>query len=61
MTKEDSILSEPNPTEVPLNTSQEINQPQEEDSNPSQASLAELFCDRTSGGSRISRSGGGGQ
>ena len=46
-TKEDSILPEPNPTEVPLNTSQETNQPQEEDSNPSQASLAELSYDRT--------------
>ena len=46
-TKEDSILPEPNPTEVPLNTSQETNQPQEEDSNPSQASLAELFYNRT--------------
>ena len=46
-TKEDSILPEPNPTEVPLNTSQETNQPQEEDSNPSQASPAELFYDRT--------------
>ena len=46
-TQEDSILSEPNPTEVPLNTSQETNQPQEEDSNLSQASPAELFYDRT--------------
>ena len=45
--QEDSILPEPNLTEVPLNTSQETNQPQEEDSNPSQASLAELFYDRT--------------
>ena len=36
-----------NPTEVPLNTSQETNQPQEEDNNPSQASPAELFYDRT--------------
>ena len=46
-TQEDSILPEPNPTEVPLNTSQETNQPQEEDSNPSQASPAELSHDRT--------------
>ena len=45
-TQEDSILPESNPIEVPLNTSQEINQPQEEDSNPSQASLAELLSDR---------------
>ena len=28
-TKEDSVLPKPNPTEVPLNTSQETNQPQE--------------------------------
>ena len=46
-TTEDSFLPEPNPTEVPLNTSQETNRPQEEDSNPSQASLAELSYDRT--------------
>ena len=46
-TKEDSILPELNSTEVPLNTSQETNQPQEEDSNPSQASPAELSYDRT--------------
>ena len=46
-TQENSILPEPNPTEVHLNTSQETNQPQEEDSNPSHASLAELFYDRT--------------
>ena len=45
-TQEYSILPEPNQIEVPLNTSQENNQPQEEDSNPSQASLAELFYDR---------------
>ena len=45
-TQEDSILPESNATEVPLNTSQQIDQPQEEDSNPSQASLAELFYDR---------------
>ena len=38
---------EPNSTEVPSNTSQETNQTQEEDNNPSQASLAELFCDTT--------------
>ena len=44
--QEDSILPEPNPTEVPLNTSHENNQLQEEDSNPSQTSLAELFYDR---------------
>ena len=46
-TQEKSILPESNPTEVPSNTSQQIDQPQEEDSNPSQASLAELFYDRT--------------
>ena len=46
-TNEHSILLEPNPTEVPLNTSQVTNQPQGEDSNPSQASPAELFYDRT--------------
>ena len=46
-TKKDSILPEPNPTEVPLNTSQETNQPQEEDSDPSQASPAGLSYDRT--------------
>ena len=45
-TQEDSILQEPNHIEVPLNTSQENNQPQEEDSNPSQACHAELFYDR---------------
>ena len=45
-TQEDSILPEPNPIEVHLNTSLETNQPQEEDSNPSQASPAELFYDR---------------
>ena len=46
-TQENSILPEPHPTEVPLNTSQETNQPQEEDSNLSQVSLAELSYDRT--------------
>ena len=46
-TQEDSIPPESNPTEVPLNTSQEINQPQEEDSNPPHASLAELFYNMT--------------
>ena len=46
-TQEDSILSESNPTEVSLNTSQEINKPQEEDSNPPHPSLAELFYDST--------------
>ena len=46
-TQEDSILPEQNPTEVPLNTSQETNQPQEKDSNPSHASPAKLFYDRT--------------
>ena len=46
-TKEDCVLPEPYSTEVPLNTSEETNQPQEEDSNPSQASLAELFYDTT--------------
>ena len=46
-TNEDSILPESSPTEVPLNTSQETNQSQEEDSNPSQISPAELIYDRT--------------
>ena len=46
-TKEDSMLPEPNPTEEPLNTSQETKQPQEGDSNPSQASPAELSYDKT--------------
>ena len=46
-TQEDSIPPESNLTEIPLNTSQEINQPQEEDSNPPHASLAELFYDTT--------------
>ena len=46
-TQEDRILPEPNPTEVPLNTFQETNQPQEEDNNPSQASPAKLFYERT--------------
>ena len=46
-TQEDSILPESNPTEVPLKTSQETDQPQEEDSNPSQSSPAELFYNRT--------------
>ena len=46
-TQEDSILPEPHSTEVPLNSSQETNQPQEEDSNPLQASLAELSYNRT--------------
>ena len=46
-TQEDNIPPEPNSTEVPSNTSQETNQPQEEDSNPSQASPAELFYNRT--------------
>ena len=45
-TQEDSIVQEPNPTEVHLNTSQETNQPQEEEYNPSQASPAELFYNR---------------
>ena len=39
--------AELNPTEVPLNISQETNQPQEEDNNSSQASLAGLVYDRT--------------
>ena len=46
-TQEDSIPPESNLTEVPLKTSQEINQPQEEDSNPPHASLAELFYNTT--------------
>ena len=46
-TKVDSILPEPHPTEVPLKASQETNQPQEEDSNPSQASPGELSYNRT--------------
>ena len=45
-TQENSILPESNPTEIPLNASQQIDQPQEEDSNPSQASPAELFYGR---------------
>ena len=46
-TQEDRILPDPDPIEVPLNTSQETTQPQEEDSNPLQASPAELFYNRT--------------
>ena len=46
-TQEDSIPPESNPTEVSLIASQEINQPQEQDSNPPQRSLAELFYDTT--------------
>ena len=45
-TQGDSILPESNPSEVPLNISQQINQPQEEHSASSQASPAELFYDR---------------
>ena len=45
--QEDSILPELNSTEAPSNTSQETNQTQEDDDNPSQASLAELFYDTT--------------
>ena len=46
-TQEDSILPESNATELPSNTSQVINQLQEEDSNPPHATLAELFYDTT--------------
>ena len=46
-TQQNSILPGSNPTELPLNTSQQIDRPQEEDINPSQAYLAELFHDRT--------------
>ena len=46
-TLEDSISSASDSTEVPLNTPQEINQPQEEDSNSPHSSLAELFYDST--------------
>ena len=46
-TKEDSMSPESNPTEAPLNTSQETNQPQEEDSNLSQTFSAELSYNRT--------------
>ena len=46
-TKEDSIPPESNSTELSPNTSQEINQPQEEDHNLPHASLAELFYDTT--------------
>ena len=46
-TQEDSIPPESNPTEVSLNASHEINQPQEEDPYPPHASLAELFYDTT--------------
>ena len=41
------MCPESNSTEVSFNTSQEINQPQEEDHNPPHASLAELFYDTT--------------
>ena len=44
---EDSKPSESNSTEVSLNTVQEINQPQEEGSNSTHSSLAELFYDST--------------
>ena len=44
---EDNIPSESNLTEVSFNTVQEINQPQEEGSNPPHSSLAELFHDST--------------
>ena len=44
---QDSIPPESNLTQVPLNTSQEISQPQEEDSYSPHASLVELFYDTT--------------
>ena len=43
----DSISLASDSTEVSLNTVQEINQPQEEDSNSPHSSLAELFTDST--------------
>ena len=46
-TLEDSIPPESNSTDVFLNTVQEINQPQEEGSNPPHSSLAKLFHDST--------------
>ena len=46
-TQEDSIPPESNSTEVSLNTSQEITQPQVEVSNPPCSSLTELFYDTT--------------
>ena len=46
-TLEDSIPFESNSTEVSFNTIQEINQPQEEGSNSTHPSLAELFYDST--------------
>ena len=46
-TQEDSIPPESNSTEASLNTPQEIKHPQEEDCNPPQGSLAELFYDTT--------------
>ena len=46
-TLQDSIPSESNSTEVSSNMVQEINQPQEESSNSTHSSLAELFYDST--------------
>ena len=46
-TQEGTIPLESNQTDVPLNTSQQFNQPQEEDNNPPHPSLAELFYDST--------------
>ena len=46
-TQEDTTPQESNQTDVPLNTSQQFNQPQEEDNNPPHPSLAELFYDST--------------
>ena len=46
-TQEDTITPESNQTNVSLNTSQQIGQPQEEDNNPPHPSLAELFFDST--------------
>ena len=46
-TQDDTIPPQSNQTDVPLNTSQETNQPQEEDSNRPHPSLAELFYDST--------------
>ena len=44
---EDSIPLESNSTELSLNMVQEINQPQQEGSNSTHSSLAELFYDST--------------
>ena len=51
-TLEDSMSSAPDSTDVSLNTVQEMNQPQEEDSNSLHSSLAELFYDSTRSANR---------